>query len=611
MHHRVWDGFFDALVQPDCVSTSAVPAKAAAAAPAALSEPLLAVDREGSKPKKKAWNVLRIDPNKALGSVMRSAWSAFGAVPILCCYVATMPVSSWRPAGLANEAPRTERDTLYFAIAASALGTARVCYALYQTYLVARSDKSKKEKRQDDVEQGSGKGIAAAGAAADRDSWASLLFEGIQAYQVAVHLISSSMLFLLFCQDNPRFQVDRKRINGTSFSSYEGYAEYAYVLALIAACRLSASSFSADQNAAGYRAARRAGGANATDKIVEGVPVTETTQRDRTPLGTMVLPAAAAATETTPRDRTLVGIMVLPAAGTETTPRDRTPLGAMVFPAAAAATAATKPAGQHHCKTFLPYVDAVLSIVSPAVFIAMCCTLPTGEYWRDTFVLSSSMMQRFMHWQMFLMLCFTYLFHHNFFIVSRVVDGAIRTLVLTLGFTAFHMSLGSMKTPSFDTIGNSARAQLVDYYAIRAWAVHGVDVWSAIGRALLQVWASLQTCRWFVAACHITLGRLKLMRLDLQKRHAADVEDIYFALAVSCILGAAYASHPLIPSATSPSPSAFYPISDMEAGKHQAFSLQFVLGTVLWILGGTAVLHWGVSVVKGWFRDARKRHSVD
>ena len=59
------------------------------------------------------------------------------------------------------------------------------------------------------------------------------------------------------------------------------------------------------------------------------------------------------------------------------------------------------------------------------------------------------------------------------------------------------------------------------------------------------------------------------MRLDLKRRHAADVEDIYFALAVSCILGAAYASHPLIPSATTPSPSAFFPITDMEAGKHQ------------------------------------------
>ena len=186
------------------------------------------------------------------------------------------------------------------------------------------------------------------------------------------------------------------------------------------------------------------------------------------------------------------------------------------------------------------------------------------------------------------------------------MDCSLRLVVLAVGFTAFHFLLNAMQTPlllkaAAAAGGNSARSQLVDFYAIRAWAHQGSETAVVVGRTLLQGWAALQTCRWFVAICHITLERLKEMRLDLAERHAADVDDVYFSMAAASILAAAYASHPLIPSATSPSHSAFFPTMDLEAGRHQAFSLQLVLSGVVYVFVGAWALHWAVSVVKGWW----------
>ena len=256
--------------------------------------------------------------------VLRGVWSAFGAVPILCCYVASLPVSNL---GTSDEKIETTRDTLLFLVAAVCIGFARLAYLVYHTYTTSG--------RHEDTETTKA-----------NIQWRRTIFEGLHAYQVTVNLICNAALFLLFCQANPRIQSQRKRLNGTSFSSYEGYDEYAYVLALLAACRLGGSCFSVDEKAAGSFDYERN---------------------------------------------------------------------------SAAVSVAQQPTSRRRVTTLLAYVDAGLSVASPIVFLVMCCTLPSdGDgFWRDTFVLSTSMLQRFFHWQMFLVLCFTYLLHDNFFISSR------------------------------------------------------------------------------------------------------------------------------------------------------------------------------------------------
>ena len=139
-----------------------------------------------------------------------NAWSMFGAVPILACYTATMPIK--------NQTTRS-RDSFAFLGVAIALTVVRILYSLL---VLPRS-------------------------------------HSLPTVHAAVQVLCAATLFLLFCQDAPSSNIGTKKTktNGTSYSVMETFAEHAYTLPLLGACRLASASFRMDTSACGASSASR------------------------------------------------------------------------------------------------------------------------------------------------------------------------------------------------------------------------------------------------------------------------------------------------------------------------------------------------------------------
>ncbi len=149
----------------------------------------------------------------------RKLWSLLGATPILCCYVASLPVCS---------AESTWRDTLWFMFPVLVGGF------LWGLFLKARTTKT----------------FAFLKSLRVSDTWRL----GASAFGAAVHTTCAAFLFLLFCQRDPREAVpasawrpsddkqlpparSRTKTNCLILSDMETYSEHVYTLALLAAFR--------------------------------------------------------------------------------------------------------------------------------------------------------------------------------------------------------------------------------------------------------------------------------------------------------------------------------------------------------------------------------------
>ena len=147
------------------------------------------------------------NPQNAFLNAVENLWSIFGAVPILACFVASLPITS-------SQTTR-ERDTLMFAGIGAILAILRLLYALIfpRGFLIRGTD--------------------------------------LSSFHAWVQLVCTCTLFLLFCQGVFNNASNRKKANSTLLSSIETYSEHAYTLPLLAACRLAYASFGMDARAAG------------------------------------------------------------------------------------------------------------------------------------------------------------------------------------------------------------------------------------------------------------------------------------------------------------------------------------------------------------------------
>ena len=94
--------------------------------------------------------------------------------------------------------------------------------------------------------------------------------------------------------------------------------------------------------------------------------------------------------------------------------------------------------------------------------------------------------------------------------------------------------------------------------------------------------------RWFVVLCALAVAHLEALRLDLNGRHAADVDDVCFSMATGAVFAASYAASP--PGTT----------------RQQPFALLLVLGgMVAWMLASWLV-HWVVYKFKTAGEEKRK-----
>lgn len=404
--------------------------------------------------------------------MLQSLWTMFGAVPVLCCYVASMPQQQQPENG------GDERQSAYFIAAAAGAG---LLWIVCQLFL--------------------GRNMQAAFAMATAPP---LL--------ASAHFICSAAVFLIFCQQHPQAMLSRTKANGTTFSESESFSEHAYTLALLAACRLLAASFRSDAGA---------------------VP-------------------SCCSSSSICSSRTLGG-------------------GAQPFLA-----------------TCLPALDAVLSLCSPLAFAVMCLTLTPSSSYSHTLVGDSAVAytSRWQQWVLFAILAATYLGDRTVAapgqVVHRCMETTARTLVLCVGALAFHLNMTAASPPGNSEVGR------MEFRSLRAWGTA-----NSLVRMLPQIWMALLTARlvlsfirickgtrlmhdgrrWFVALSSIVMQHLQSLRIDLQGRHAADLDDIHFSLAAACLFAASCASTP------SSSPFARLLLLPVIAS---AFGLQF----------GILLLHW-------------------
>ena len=135
-------------------------------------------------------------------------WSIFGAVPILACHTATMPIRT-------NEAA-VYRDSFTFLGMAITLTVVRVLCC----FLVLPKSHS------------------------------------LSMVHMAVQVLCTCTLFLLFCQES--ISTRKTKTNGTVYSVMETFAEHTYTLPLLGACRLAGASFRMDPFASAASTAARA-----------------------------------------------------------------------------------------------------------------------------------------------------------------------------------------------------------------------------------------------------------------------------------------------------------------------------------------------------------------
>ena len=80
--------------------------------------------------------------------------------------------------------------------------------------------------------------------------------------------------------------------------------------------------------------------------------------------------------------------------------------------------------------------------------------------------------------------------------------------------------------------------------------------------------------RWFIVLCSLVERLLESLDLDLQRRHAPDVDDVCFSLAAAAVIAGSYAASP------------------PGTARHQSFALLQVAGALYaWLLASWLV-HW-------------------
>jgi hypothetical protein len=222
--------------------------------------------------------------------------------------------------------------------------------------------------------------------------------------------------------------------------------------------------------------------------------------------------------------------------------------------------------------------------------------------------------QQWMQLYLFLFLSWAYLLPLN---EQSVPDAPFyvqlvgRTILLILGCIGFHLALGERRT---GTLVDSKAS--LDFYALQQWgSLHtlegmsekrsawplapsnggqealqgGLWWWSRLLleslKAALQLWMALHSAKWFQIIVHMVTSRLLHLELDLRGRHAADLDDIHFSLALAYIFAASYVATP----------------SSANGGWH-SFALMWLLGiqnTVLFII-------WLVHTVPSLFSRCRR-----
>lgn len=381
--------------------------------------------------------------------ILRPAWTLFGPIPILFGYVGSMTMGK----EAATSTSSILDNTHGFIVLACVLGCA---WAAVRYYCFERESSL----------QGS----------PHFSYWLRRILAFVDVASTIGSVVCGATLFLIFCQQHP--QLVRTRANGTTFSDAEGYSEHAYTLALLAACRLLASSFDSDADVSPLQ---RSGSSNARSS-------------------------------------------------------------------------------SNSTATYLWILDATLSAASPVAWICMCtavCSRSTANGTADStvqvYVLGSLMA-----------LMYLLASPRSAKWYGRVVESLLRVLVLCTTTYAFSVHKGS-----------SVSSTKVEFYSLRAWGTQ-----DSVVRTLPQIWMALVTARyvpwefslhfssgnsqrykprisqclatahpafstrWFISLSSMLMRHLHSLGLDLDGRHAADVDDIRFSMASACLFLASYASTP-------------------------------------------------------------------
>lgn len=259
-------------------------------------------------------------------------------------------------------------------------------------------------------------------------------------------------------------------------------------------------------------------------------------------------------------------------------------------------------------------LDRLLSACSFLLVVAVAFTIGTAlQEDRSSPVRSD---QQWMQWYMFLLLAWAYLLpppttdqatSQN---PSFYVQLAARAFLLVMGCMAFHLGLGGRRQASH----LHSKASL-DFYALQRWGslsmledysgdkkLGGTAAWpfppardSDGGaawwfwrllvetlQAALQLWMALHAARWFQTIVGMVTARLVHLELDLKERHAADLDDIHFSLAVAYIFAASYVATPSLMS-----------------GEWHSFALLGMLGVQNTALLSLWLLHSAIALLRG------------
>ena len=379
---------------------------------------------------------------------LSGAWAILGALPILCCYVASIP-----------QARDSARHTLAFVLVAVGMGM--LCFVLSACYLAF----SRRRRRSSSSLDRYGRSTETVKNISDGVNIFQVIYlqvvidcfsiasTHLSHLQVLVNFICSVCLFLVFCQGYPS---SRMQSGSSEYRTRQTYKEHAYTLSLLALCRVMGSLFGSVHN-------------NKKHKEEEEEP---------------------------------------------------------------------PPAGGGDNSILLVYFDWSLSISSALVFIIMLATIGSGQNGRLMQQSSVAPDQEWMQWLLFIILVLVYLTSREYWWHSsgnRLDDGkgtgpvllmvglnlAVRTTVLVLGCTAFHLNLIGVDD---DGIRKSAHSQsyasLIDYEPLRKWGyVHslrtpGSEISASPSFAdflslLIQIWMALHTARWFAFIVTAAMERIR------------------------------------------------------------------------------------------------------
>jgi hypothetical protein len=190
----------------------------------------------------------------------------------------------------------------------------------------------------------------------------------------------------------------------------------------------------------------------------------------------------------------------------------------------------------------LVYFDWFLSISSALVFIIMLATIGSGQNGRLMQQSSVAPDQEWMQWLLFIILVLVYLTSSREYRLhgpGNRLDGmatgsallmvasnlAVRTTVLVIGCTAFHLNLIGVD----DNIHKSAHSQssyssMIDYEPLRKWGyVHSLRTpeseisaspsFADFLSLLIQIWMALHTARWFAFIVAAAMERIRYVCL--------------------------------------------------------------------------------------------------